>query len=64
MAANIPAKKNYHTSHYSKNQTNKEETEAKETKDNNKVHLEFPYDDLELLYQYTLKKMGINNPFK
>lgn len=23
------------------------------------VHLEFPYDDLELLFKYTLKKMGI-----
>ncbi|MDR9756816.1 MAG: hypothetical protein ACN4A7_04620 [Thermacetogeniaceae bacterium] len=28
------------------------------------VHLEFPYDDLELLYKYTLKKMGIKDPFK
>ncbi len=32
--------------------------------DNQVVHLEFPYDDLELLYKYTLKKMGIKNPFK
>jgi len=32
--------------------------------DEQKVHLEFPYDDLELLYEYTLKKMGIKDPFK
>lgn len=40
----------------------------KETKEDfspadEKVHLEFPYDDLELLYEYTLEKMGITNPF-
>ncbi|KUK36874.1 MAG: hypothetical protein PWQ99_1090 [Clostridia bacterium] len=29
-----------------------------------KVKLEFPYDDLELLYQYTLKEMGIKDPFE
>ncbi|HHW28583.1 MAG TPA: hypothetical protein GXX21_03350 [Syntrophomonadaceae bacterium] len=28
------------------------------------VHLEFPYDDLELLYKYTLKKLGVKGPFK
>lgn len=43
-------------------------TAAKEpkdvTSDDEKVHLEFPYDDLELLYEYTLQKMGIKNPFK
>ena len=31
---------------------------------NEKVHFEFPYDDLELLYEYTLQKMGITDPFK
>lgn len=28
------------------------------------VRLEFPYSDLELLYDYLLKEMGIRNPFK
>ncbi|HHY40800.1 MAG TPA: hypothetical protein GX502_06055 [Syntrophaceticus sp.] len=32
--------------------------------DEQAVHLEFPYDDLELLYRYTLKKLGIKDPFK
>lgn len=34
------------------------------TDNNKKVKLEFPYDDLELLYEYTLKEMGIKNPFE
>lgn len=39
--------------------------ESREVKsDNQIVHLEFPYDDLELLYKYTLKKLGIKDPFK
>lgn len=29
-----------------------------------KVKLEFPYDDLALLYEYILKEMGIQDPFK
>jgi hypothetical protein len=46
-----------------------ETPKAKDSKDikNNKqekVHLEFPYDDLEFLYEYTLKEMGIKDPFK
>jgi hypothetical protein len=39
----------------------KAEQPAAESK---KVHLEFPYDDLELLYEYTLKELGITDPFK
>ncbi len=29
-----------------------------------RVHLELPYDDLELLYEYTLQEMGVTGPFK
>ena len=37
---------------------------AVDDQDEQTVHLEFPYDDLELLYRYTMKKMGIKDPFK
>lgn len=29
-----------------------------------KVELEFPYDDLDFFYKYVLKELGIQNPFK
>lgn len=38
---------------------NNEVKEAKEQK----VELEFPYDDLDLMYRYVLKELGIKNPF-
>ncbi|MGB4503530.1 MAG: hypothetical protein WBI44_01370 [Syntrophaceticus sp.] len=67
MAA--PIGKKHHINQPSNKCKNKIETpQVKEpTKvedDEQKVHLEFPYDDLELLYEYTLKEMGIKNPFK
>ncbi len=33
-------------------------------KEEQKVVLEFPYYDFELLYHYVLKEVGILNPFK
>ncbi|HBI27159.1 MAG TPA: hypothetical protein DDY25_05475, partial [Peptococcaceae bacterium] len=59
-----------HSTEHSKKRKNKLETpKATELKivkneEQQKVHLEFPYDDLELLYEYTLKELGIKDPFK
>jgi len=68
MSAKLPAipKKNSHSSTDSRGKNKKlslvkAEQPAAESK---KVHLEFPYDDLELLYEYTLKELGITDPFK
>ena len=68
MAKTTANKKRHNTSSNQKKNTI-ETPKAKDSKDieNNKqekVHLEFPYDDLEFLYEYTLKKMGIKDPFK
>lgn len=59
-----------HSKKESKKQKNKLETPSAtklkivKNEEQQKVHLEFPYDDLELLYEYTLKEMGIKDPFK
>lgn len=36
---------------------------AETTEAENKVDLEFPYDDLAALYEYTMKELKIDNPF-
>lgn len=68
MAANMPAPS---PKPHPNNTSPREEeqrlslAEPKKTADKNKkVHLEFPYSDLELLYEYTLKELGITDPFQ
>ncbi|MDH7577053.1 MAG: hypothetical protein QHH75_04330 [Bacillota bacterium] len=38
--------------------------EEKEPQVEEKIELEFPYDDLDFFYKYVLKELGIQNPFK
>jgi|GEM_PF-2906087 len=38
--------------------------EEKEPQTEEKIELEFPYDDLDFFYKYVLKELGIQNPFK
>ncbi len=38
--------------------------EEKEPQAEEKIELEFPYDDLDFFYKYVLKELGIQNPFK
>jgi hypothetical protein len=56
--------KNQHGNKKNKIETPRAIEPDKAESDEQKVHLEFPYDDLELLYEYTLNKMGIKDPFK
>lgn len=67
MAANMPApspKRQHNTTSPKEADKRLSLAKPKKADESKKVHLEFPYSDLELLYEYTLKELGITDPFQ